>query len=219
MSDSDAEQPSDTMRERVDESRTKLWLLLDADRRLIAAIPLAIVFVSLVVLGTFDPAPLRSAVGPSDPIETVFQGFLTAIITGVTLVVTINQLVLSQELGAVGDQRDRMANAMDFREDVESTIETPISPPEPSSFLRAIVDVTGTRANALEDAVSEAVTSSSSSALRTTSTASPATQRRWVRDSKAHNSALSRRSLPHSITTTPGRYTRRDGCATNMPNR
>ena len=69
--------------------------------------------------------------------------------------VTINQLVLSQELGAVDDQRERMAGAMEFREDVEATIEAPIVPPEPSSFLRAIVEVTGTRANALEDAVSE----------------------------------------------------------------
>lgn len=155
MSDESDDQPSDTMRERVDESRVKLWLLLDADRRLIAAIPLVLVFVSLVVLGTLDPAPLRQAVASADPIETVFQAFLTAIITGVTLVVTINQLVLSQELGAVGDQRERMAGAMDFREDVETVLEAPISPPEPSSFLRAIVDVTQTRANDLSEAVSE----------------------------------------------------------------
>ena len=155
MADSDADQPSDTMRERAGGSRTKLWLLLDADRRVIAAIPLGLVFVSLVLLDVLDPAPLSRAIDTSDPIETVFQGFLTAIITGVTLVVTINQLVLSQELGAVDDQRERMAGAMEFREDVEATIEAPIVPPEPSSFLRAIVEVTGTRANALEDAVSE----------------------------------------------------------------
>jgi hypothetical protein len=155
MADSDADQPSDTMRERVGGSRTKLWLLLDADRRVITAIPLGLVFVSLVLLGVLDPAPLSRAMDTSDPIETVFQGFLTAIITGVTLVVTINQLVLSQELGAVDDQRERMAGAMEFREDVEATIEAPIVPPEPSSFLRAIVEVTRTRANALEDAVSE----------------------------------------------------------------
>ena len=155
MTDSGADQPSDTMRERAGGSRTKLWLLLDADRRVIAAIPLGLVFVSLVLLGVLDPAPLSRAIDTSDPIETVFQGFLTAIITGVTLVVTINQLVLSQELGAVDDQRERMAGAMEFREDVEATIEAPIVPPEPSSFLRAIVEVTGTRANALEDAVSE----------------------------------------------------------------
>ncbi|EMA44060.1 hypothetical protein [Halococcus saccharolyticus] len=155
MAESDADQPSDTMRERVGESRTKLWLLLDADRRVIATIPLGLVFISLVVLGVLDPAPISRALVSGDPLETVFQGFLTAIITGVTLVVTINQLVLSQELGAVDDQRERMAGAMDFREDVETAIEAPISPPEPSSFLRAIIDVTQTRANALEEAVSE----------------------------------------------------------------
>jgi hypothetical protein len=38
----------------------------------------------------------------------MFQGMTTATITGVTLVVTLSQLVFSQELGAVGDQRERM---------------------------------------------------------------------------------------------------------------
>ena len=155
MSESDGDQPSDTMREQVDESRVKLWLLLDADRELITTIPLLIVFCSLVVLGVVDPAPLRNAISVGDPIETTFQAFITAIITGVTLVVTLNQLVLSQELGPLGDQRERMGSAMDFRMDVEEVMEAPISPPEPAAFLRSIVDVTQTRANDLEEAVSD----------------------------------------------------------------
>ncbi len=41
-----------------------------------------------------------------DPVETLFQALITGTITAVTLVLTLNQLVLSQELGAVGDLRD-----------------------------------------------------------------------------------------------------------------
>lgn len=120
--------------------RWRRWLLLEADRRLVAAVPLLLVFGSLVVLGAIDPVPLRRAVEQSDPIETLFQAFVTAIITGVTIVVTINQLVLSQELGAVGDQRDRMEGAMAFRRDVEAALDIPVSPAEPGRFLQALLE-------------------------------------------------------------------------------
>ena len=86
MSESNGSQPSDTMRERVAENPTKLWVLLEANRWVTTGILVGGVFLILVLLGTVDPAPLRKAMGSKDPIETTFQGFLTAIITGVTLV-------------------------------------------------------------------------------------------------------------------------------------
>jgi hypothetical protein len=141
--------PGDRMRTRADENRLKLWLLLGANRWVVAGLFLGGLFVSLVVLGALDPAPLRAAVDASDPIETLFQGLLTAIVTGVTLVVSVNQLVLSQELGSLGDQRDRMEGAMSFREDAESVLDVPTGPPEPSAFLVALVDAVHDRADAL----------------------------------------------------------------------
>ena len=148
----DESAPNDRMRGRIPGSRVKVWLLLNASRRMVAAALLAGFFVVFVVLGVLDPAPMRAAMGSDDPIETAFQGFLTAIITGVTLVVTINQLVLSQELGAVADQRERMEGAMAFREEVESVIGRDVAPAEPASFLQTIVDATRERADALEEA-------------------------------------------------------------------
>ncbi|MFC6962522.1 hypothetical protein [Halocatena marina] len=150
-----SDEPSDTMRERINESQTKLWILLRADRERLASIVLGGIFVSFIAVGILDPTPLRAAITSKDPIETLFEEYVAAIITGVTLVLTLNQLILSQELGAVGDQRERMVGAMDFREDVEDTIDAPITPPEPSAFLRAIIDATQARANDLSEAVSE----------------------------------------------------------------
>ncbi|KTG09167.1 hypothetical protein AUR64_15345 [Haloprofundus marisrubri] len=152
---SDGDEPSDTMRGRVGQSRLKLWLLMDASRWFVAAIPLGLVFASLVILGVVDPAPIRGSWNLKDPIETTFQGFLTAIITGVTLVVTINQLVLSQELGPLGDQRERMGGALEFREDVEDVLDVPAAPPEPSAFLRALVEGIRNRAEELKTTSAE----------------------------------------------------------------
>ncbi len=146
---------TETMRGRVSESRWKLWVLLDADRWIIAACVLGLVFAGLVVLSQLSPLPLRKAMLNSDPAETLFQALVTATITGVTLVVTITQLVISQELGAVGDQRDRMQGSLQFRSDVADIIDAPVSPPEPSAFLRSLVDATEAKAEALADAVAD----------------------------------------------------------------
>lgn len=58
-----------------------------------------------------------------------------------TLVVTINQSVLSQELGFVGTERKRMSDAMNFRDDAEDVFGA-TSPPEPEAFLQALVENT-----------------------------------------------------------------------------
>ena len=150
----DADTPSDRMSDRVAGSRLKQWLLLEADRWLITGLLLSGVFCVLVGVGTITPGG-AAAVRSGDPVETLFQGLLTATITGVTLVLTLNQLVLSQELGAVGDQRNRMDGAMTFRDEVATEIGTAVSPARPAQFLRALVDVAGKRAGALRDAVSD----------------------------------------------------------------
>ncbi|WP_435333738.1 hypothetical protein [Haloarchaeobius sp. TZWWS8] len=153
--DSDS-QPRDTMRQRANVSSLKLRILMDANRLLVAAGIGLFVFVALVFIGVAHPSDVHSLLSDGDPIETLFQAFVTAIITGVTLVLTLNQLVLSQELGAVGDQRERMQGAMEFRGDVADTIDAPVAPAEPSAFLRSLVAVSRARANAVKEAVSDA---------------------------------------------------------------
>jgi hypothetical protein len=138
--DRESKQPGDTLRARADDSRTKLWFLLEADRRLVAGALLALVFVSLTLVGYLHPNA-EAAIRTSDSIDTLFQAMLGATITGVTLVLTLNQLVLSQELGAVDDQRERMVGAMNFRDEAAELLRAPVSPARPAQFLRALVQV------------------------------------------------------------------------------
>jgi len=141
------------MQERVSGSSRTFWLLLDANRQLVAAAISVGVFLTLAVVGHLHPTGVQALFGRGDPIETLFQGLLTAIITGVTLVLTLSQLVLSQEQGPVGDQRERMAGAMSFRRDAEEMIEEPVSPAQPSAFLRSLVRLTERHADAVSEAV------------------------------------------------------------------
>ncbi|MFB6147516.1 MAG: hypothetical protein ABEJ66_01395, partial [Candidatus Nanohaloarchaea archaeon] len=74
-------------------------MLMDANRWIVAGVLLAIFFGAMAVAGLLDPIPLSQSVTASDPNEKLFQALVAAIITGVTLVVSLNQLGLSQELG------------------------------------------------------------------------------------------------------------------------
>lgn len=143
------------MKERVGSrwSRFRLTLQLDLDRLHLTIGGGVVFFGALMALSTVDVTPLRVAMSNKDPVETVMQAYIGSLITGVTLVVTISQLVLSQENGPLGDQRDRMDGALSFRQDAESFLEG-TSPPEPSSFLKALIDTINEHATDLEEVVS-----------------------------------------------------------------
>jgi len=143
---------ADTMRERADESRLKLWLLLKANRLHVAGALAVVVFLTFVGVGSAVDgfvATLQSG----DTKGTLFSTMLGAIITGTTLVVTITQLVISQENGPLGDQHQRMSNTMDFRDYVGEMYDEP-TPVEPSAFLRRHVGEVKRRTKALREAVS-----------------------------------------------------------------
>ncbi|MCU4742320.1 hypothetical protein [Natronoglomus mannanivorans] len=141
----------DTMRERADESRVKLWLLLGANRLIVTGVLSASFFVLFMLGAVVDPT-LSDMLEERAVIESLFASMIGALITGVTLVVTISQLIVSQENGPLGEQRQRMSETMDVREYVTELVGKP-APADPSAFLRSIVDVTQTRADHLRDTV------------------------------------------------------------------
>jgi hypothetical protein len=141
--------------DRIRNSQLRLWLLLRLNRWVLAGGLLSFVFASLVIATQAQASPFRVLISSHDALWWIFSAFIGAIITGVTLVVSIGQIILSQELGAVGDQRERMQGAMDFREDIEETLDLAVSPPEPAAFLQLLVDRTGAQAEQLRDVVED----------------------------------------------------------------
>jgi len=145
---------ADTMRERAGESRAKLWLLLRANRLLVAGVLTVGVFVAFVAAATAFSPSLAEKVGASDPIETLFASMITAIVTGATLVVTIGQLVLTQENGPLGDQQERMDDTLAVRDSVAELTGEPAAT-DPAAFLDALLAAATENARALRESVRE----------------------------------------------------------------
>lgn len=87
---------ANTMRERGARHRYTLWVLLNANRWLLTAALAAGAFLVLIGWGVARPPPIPGVMATTDWVEMSFQALIGALITGTTLVVSINQLVLSQ---------------------------------------------------------------------------------------------------------------------------
>ena len=144
----------DTMRERSGESRLKIWLLLRTNRFVVTGALAAFVFVGFMLFSVFLAPSLQAEIRSTDTIETIFSSMIGVLVTGTTLVVTINQLVLSQENGPLGDQRKRMSDAMDFRTYTRDLLGD-VVPADPSTFLRKLVEETERRSEVLDRIVDE----------------------------------------------------------------
>ncbi|MFU8866424.1 hypothetical protein [Natronococcus sp.] len=143
---------ANTMRERAAENRYKLWVLLNANRWLLTGVLAAGVFSLLMLWGVSSSQSIRAVIASEDWVKMTFQALVGAIITGTTLVVSINQLVLSQEIGPLGSQRKRMDLAMDFYQNTDELLDFP-SPANPALFLEELIDATSDRARRFEQAV------------------------------------------------------------------
>ena len=133
----------------------RAWVVMRMNRWVLTGAICLVVFVSLVALSFAGLSPLEDLAEDADALQNIFSSMIGPIITGVTLVVTIGQLVLSQEMGAVGDQRERMQEATDFRADIESSVDLDTSPPEPAAFLREMVAGAENRAENLREVMKD----------------------------------------------------------------
>lgn len=142
------------LRERTDVNGYLFWVLLGADRRIVVGALALLVFAAFLGAGVLKPVSLRATMRTSDMVETLFSGLAGAVITGTTLVVSINQLVLSQEIGSLGTQRSRMDVTMDFYQNVDELLGK-TAPSDPAVLLAEIIETCVRRARTLRDAVAD----------------------------------------------------------------
>ncbi len=111
------------------------WILLNGNRLVVAGGLLLCLFgfVWAFVLAGFITTGDPTGVAP------LFRQLISGNLTLIALVLSINQLVLSRELNAPGEFRERMRNITAFRDDVREEVERTTLPTEPSKFLRVFV--------------------------------------------------------------------------------
>ncbi len=150
-------QPEETMRERVGDSRLRHWILITGNRWVVTGLLLVGSYLLLLVFYAIGPTVARKLTTGST-VSSAFSSMIIATVTSVTLVLTIGQLVLSQEIGPLGEQRQRMNRATEFREKIEESSEIGAVPADPSRFFQTLIDLVERRTRTLNEAVTEDAT-------------------------------------------------------------
>ena len=132
------------------------WVLLRGERTWVAAALLLGVLVVLLVASAVRPVDLRTLLNDTNTVQTLFSALLSGSILLVSIVVSINSIVLSEEITDIEHQRERIDASIRYRGQIEEFIESDVSPARPAEFLRTILKVVKHQADAIAEIASEA---------------------------------------------------------------
>lgn len=127
------------------------WVLFRGNRLVLAAGILVGVYLLFFGLGWLGIIGFTN----DDSITRVAGGMTAGTFSLVTLVVSINQLILSRELSAAGEARERLNGVMEFRRNIEDMASVPASPATPTRLLELIIEGINYRADTLADAIED----------------------------------------------------------------
>ena len=127
--------------------RFKRWVLLSGNRYAVALGILALM--TFVVL---TPDLTRFYIRNTGPLYYMASALITGNVTLVTVVVAINQVVLSQELESPGSLRDEIESTAQFR---QSALDRQTAPTDPAEFLQQLLRQTADRVRSLREILPE----------------------------------------------------------------
>lgn len=111
------------------------WFLLDGQRLHVTVVTVTAIFVGVTAVTVSGLVPFDSV----QPLFYVFGGMISGNLTVITVVVAINQLLLSRELYTPDEMETRIGGAIDYRDDIRDTVGQ-VPPVEPLGFLRLLVE-------------------------------------------------------------------------------
>lgn len=134
------------------DSRVTEWVLLTGDRVFVAAVVLFAILVFVAGLLWLDVV----AVVDGGALTRSFSALVGGNLTLITIVISVNQLVVSREFGTPAELQDRIEEMMAYRHEAEDTADVPVSPVTPYDFLNFLFRATRKHALTLQEVTAEA---------------------------------------------------------------
>lgn len=128
------------------------WFLLEGRRSAVAGLLLAIVFCSFMLLGMVWTFELQVLLTETPAVQTILTTMLSGIILLVSIVVSINSIVLSYDITSVDTQETRIEGTLQFQRDLGALTDSNEDLVNPTSFFTSMATVISTRLDRLEDA-------------------------------------------------------------------
>ncbi|MBV0925883.1 hypothetical protein KTS45_16905 [Halomicroarcula limicola] len=119
-------------------SRVRDWVFFNGDRALLAGLIGLATFLSLSVVHVVGLISFDYSAG----MTRLSTGIVAGEFSLLTIALSINQLIISQETGPAGQIQQRLDGMMDFRQRFERATEVDTTPSEPVEMLSVLADST-----------------------------------------------------------------------------
>ncbi|WP_227353439.1 hypothetical protein [Haladaptatus salinisoli] len=129
--------------------RLSQWFLLRGTRLSVTVFLLTGVLAALLLLSVVRPVDMHNLLSETNTVQSMFNTLLSGIILLVSIVVSINSIVFSQEITDIQNQRERIDASIQYRGRIEEFLESNVSPARPAEFLRVILRVIDQQTTAL----------------------------------------------------------------------
>jgi hypothetical protein len=116
------------------------WVLISGNRRTVAAALLLSTAGVLIVLNVIWPLEFEQLLDQEGTVQDLFLTLLSGIILLISVVVSVNSLVVSQEITPIGRQHDRVVESWDFRTQTAQTLGSDVTAAAPDEFLRQLLE-------------------------------------------------------------------------------
>lgn len=134
-----------------DRNRVLEWIVVEGSRLLLTIIISVGIFALFLILNWLEVIAFTE----QGAVTRMASGMIAGSMSLVTLVVSVNQLILSQEFSPVGKHRDQFSGVMEFRRSIEQQAAIPRTPMEPTAILEVVAETIRTNAGRLADSVAE----------------------------------------------------------------
>lgn len=124
------------------EEQVNKWILVSANRYIVG-FGLLLIMTAVVVVPDITRLTIRNIT----PLKYIASALITGNITLITVVVVINQLILSKELKSPGSLREEIEQTADFRKEA---LTDPKAPIKPADFMNQLLKQTQEHAQSLD---------------------------------------------------------------------
>ena len=132
-------------------NRPRRWVFLTGDRRSIAALLSAAIFLSLLAVGTTWELQMENLVTETRAVQTLFNTLLGGVILFVSVVLTLNVAVLAEEFGPLRTKQTQVEESIQFQTELEHFTESGVSSANIREFVLLLLDLLHEEANELRE--------------------------------------------------------------------
>lgn len=122
------------------------WALLEGNRLGLVGALLTFVFATLMITGRIWTFEMQMILTETSTVENLLETFLGGIILLVSIVVSINSIVLSKDITSIESQEERVRGTLDFNQRIGDLSEGDEIPTDPETFMTVMADVISRRA-------------------------------------------------------------------------